>query len=324
MAKNVILGSGLIAMLVKRLLGDEWEVVPCYQSRFFSFNPPLDDNFIVYDKRLDDVMRVLVGTQPSVFPYKRAWSINGQISSAYDAGLAMAWLHKLFDPPPSHAELYMRSHLSFMVYQVRLHQLYGNLLEQYRPQLVHTDRMPTSIAANCISFNDGSRLEFDKVISTVPLNYLLDLMGYRHALQAKPMHYWHVQTSTLDFEGNNQLLVVDPTISFFRVTNIAPERYLFYCHEHVEYPGPYLSAFMSKFEILDGTSIRDAIPCGERPDLSFLEPLGIFPIGAYAQWDWCLDVGSCLLRLLGYLQRNFSHVLSNLGFAADSPLNFNV
>jgi len=49
---NIILGSGIIGLLAKLILGQDWKIIPFYRSRYFSFNPALDDNFIIRDEIL--------------------------------------------------------------------------------------------------------------------------------------------------------------------------------------------------------------------------------------------------------------------------------
>jgi hypothetical protein len=129
------------------------------------------------------------------------------------------------------------------------------------------------------------------------------LMGQQSNLQAKDVHYLHIQTDHLDFEGMNQALVTDQIFSFYKATNVAPKRFLIYCHEDIPNPGIYFMSFMPKFEILDGTSIENVIPMGPMPKLDAIENRGIFCVGSSAQWDWCADVGSNILRLLRYSQR---------------------
>ena len=122
-------------------------------------------------------------------------------------------------------------------------------------------------------------------------------------LQARTVHYLHIETDDLDFEGINQVLVADNMFSFYKVTNVAPGRYLIYCHEEIPNPGIYFMSIIQKFDILDGTSIEGAIPIGTIPKLDAIEQFGIFCTGSSAQWDWCADVGSNILRLLRYSQR---------------------
>ena len=50
--------------------------------------------------------------------------------------------------------------------------------------------------------------------------------------------------------------------------------------------------------------VENAIPLGAMPQISSLEDNGIFCVGSYAQWDWCSDVGSNILRLLRFAARD--------------------
>jgi hypothetical protein len=149
---------------------------------------------------------------------------------------------------------------------------------------------------------NGNRVDFDDAISTIPLDALYNLMRKPHNLSAKTIHYLHVKTDNLDFEGANQMLVADGNIDFFKVSNISPGRYLFYCHNDIQHPGVYLMQFMQQFDIIDGTSIQGVIPIGNMEPIEFLSNNGIYCIGSSAQWDWCMDVGSCAIRLIEYAQ----------------------
>ncbi len=62
---------------------------------------------------------------------------------------------------------------------------------------------------------------------------------------------------------------------------------------------------IADYDLIDGTKIADAIPLGNMPDLKWLEALDIYPVGSYAQHDWCADVGSNMLRLLRFAERSY-------------------
>jgi hypothetical protein len=306
---NVIFGSGIVALLAKALLGPTWTIVPFYRSRFFSFNPALDDNFIIRDAKLDDFIKELLHVPTmSTFTYKRAWSVAGQLVGSYQRDLCRDWLVKIFGTKcPSQAEIYMTDRMNLFVYDVRVNQLYQQLIND------NLDNLKSESAKGLISevgdhyyIRNGIREDFDNAVSTIPLYALFKLMNVKGMdLPAKPVHYLHVKTNSLDFEGHNQVLVVDPHFSFYKVSNVAPERYLFYVHDEIHNPGVYFMAFMKSFDILDGTSLDQAIPMGEMPKLDWLEAKGIYCVGSYAQWDWCMDTGSCILRLMRYAQRGF-------------------
>lgn len=303
---NVIFGSGIVGVLAKAILGPSWKIVPFYKSRFFTFNPALDDNFIISHDKIADCVRDLCG-QTNCYVYKRAWSTAGQLTGSFDASLCYDWHFKLFGGRiPSQSEPYFNSKMNHFVYDVRVNALYSDLmranLEEIKTEA--TKGIVTEVGDHYFIRN-GVREEFDHAVSTIPLNAMCQLAGINLELASKPLHYLHVQTADLNFEGYNQLLVTDQAFSFFKVTNVAPGRYLFYFHEEVPNPGVYLMPFMNSFDIVDGTSIEHALPIGQIPKLDWLETKGVYSIGSYAQWDWCMDVSSCILRLINYSARGF-------------------
>ncbi len=307
--QNVIFGGGIVALLAKYILGNDWKIIPFYRSRFFSFNPALDDNFIIRDETLDDFIKDLTHNQNvATFIYKRAWSIGGELVTIWNKDACSDWLYKIFgNQIPSQTEVYMSNRMNLFVYDIRLNQLYDQLLKANLESLKsEASKGMVSEIGDHYYIRNGIREDFDNAISTIPLDALYNLMSVKNqTLASKTLHYLHIKTSDLDFEGNNQTLVVDRLFSFYKVTNIAPDRYLFYCHEELPNPGVYLMTIMKSFDILDGTSIEHAMPMGDIPKLDWLEKQGIFCVGSFAQWDWCMDVGSCILRTIKYASRGF-------------------
>lgn len=303
---NVIFGSGLVGLLAKAIL-PTWKVVPFGRSRFFSFNPATDDNFLVRHEEIDEAVRDIAQAPTRTFLYKRAFDIGGHLFNRLDRGLATDWLTKVFGTQaPPQALPYLSDSLDRFIYDVRANQLYGDLMQRYLAEIKaeHAKGAVTEIGDHYFVRN-GVREDFDNAVTTIPLNALNKFLGYQQELPAKPVHILHVQTPDLDFEGFNQTLVVDQKFSFYKVTNVAPGRYVFYCHEEIPQPGPYLMAMLKSFEILDGTSIADYLTMGPLPKLDHLEKMGLYSVGSYAQWDWCMDVSSCILRLVRYAQRGF-------------------
>ena len=303
---NIILGSGIVGLLAKLILGPSWKIVPFYRSRFFSFNPALDDNFIIRDEKLDqfinDINKIL---KTPMLMYQRSWSIGGELIKRADKELCYSWMYKLFgNDVPSQSEAYFAGKMSMFVYDMRVNQLYQELTNLYLDELKKNsaEGQISEIGDHYYIIND-KKIEYDKMVSTIPLNALLNFMNIKSNLSAKTIHYLHIETDGLNFEGANQVLVVDSVTDFFKVTNIAPNRYLFYFHKDVPNPGTYMMGYIPKFEIIDGTSIESAIPYGNTPKLDDLESKDIFCVGSSAQWDWCMDVGSCILRLLKYAER---------------------
>ncbi len=305
---NVIFGSGVIGLLAKQILGPSWTVVPFYRSRFFAYNPALDDNFVVADPKIDDVLKELTGTQIlKTYPYKKAWSVAGHLTGKFDKGLCDDYLYKLHGSNvPSQANIYMSSKMEHRVYDLRLNQLYEGMVKHSLPELsAEADKGQVTSIGEHHFIRGGVRYDFDKAISTIPLDAMLGLMGIKHSLSSKPLHFLHVQTNDLDFEGFNQTLVVDAIFPFFKVSCVAVDRYLFYLHEEVPNPGTLLMGLIQNFEIIDGTMIQDGIISGQIPNLDDIyNKTGIHAVGSYAQWDPCMDVGSCIMRLLKYANNN--------------------
>lgn len=303
---NVIFGSGIVGLLAKLILGESWTVIPFYRSRFFSFNPALDDNFVITDDEIDPFIQEITGQpKPPKFEYRRAWSIQGHLLPTWNADLYEDWSYKIFgNNKPPHASAYYKERMSLQVYNIRLNELYNKLVHRYMEQLVtESKKGEVTEIGDHYFIRGGIKHEFEKAISTIPLNVLYSLRGKKTQLQTKHVHYLHIQTKDLNFEGFNQVLVVDQYFSFYKVTNVAPERYLIYCHEDIPDPGAYLMAIIPKFDILEGTTVENAIPIGPMPNISDLDNSGITCIGSYAQWDWCADVGSNILRLIRYANR---------------------
>lgn len=303
---NVIFGSGIVGLLAKFILGESWTVVPFYKSRFFSFNPALDDNFVIADDEIDPfITEITSEVKPQRFEYRRAWSIQGHLLPTWNVDLYNDWSYKIFgnDKPP-HAGVYYKDRMNLRVCNIRLNELYNTLVKRYMDELTIESKKGTVTEIGDHYFiRNGVRSDFDKAINTIPLNILYSLRGKRIQLKAKNVHYLHIQTKDLNFEGFNQVLVVDPYFSFYKVTNVAPERYLIYCQEDIPDPGAYLMSIIPKFDILEGTMIENAIPLGPIPNTSDLDDSGITCIGSYAQWDWCADVGSNILRLIRYANK---------------------
>jgi hypothetical protein len=301
---NYIFGSGIIGLLAKKILGKNWKLVPFNKSRFFSFNPALDDNFIIRDDKLDEFIQDLTGNKNFLL-YKRAYSLGGDLKLDHHAEYDRALLIKLFGEYPSQSLPYMKDRLSFFVYDIRVNALYDSLIKEYEEQIREEgSKGEVSKVGDHFFIRNNVRYDFDHLLSTIPLDVLTKYLGLDLHLKSADIQYLHVASDELDFEKCNQVMVVDPGISFYKVTNIAPSRYLFYSHKDILQPGLYLMNFMHNFDILEGTSIRGALPLGERPKMDVVEKSGIYCVGSSAEWDWCMDISSCILRIMRYAQRD--------------------
>lgn len=293
---KIIFGSGIVGLLAKEILGSDWTIVPFSRSRFFSFSPALDDNYIVRDDKIDDFMGHL-GANPN-YMYKVSYSVIGQLES-HSPPLCDAWLGKIFGSnAPPQAAIYMRSRTSFFVYDLRINKLYEALQNKYKRELEQNAKLIITKIGDHFFEADGKRHDFDAAVSTIPINNLSKLCELNIGLETKQVWYYHIKTPDLDFEGANQVLVIDPEFVFYKVNNVAPNRYIFYCLQDMPIPGPYFMQFMNRLDILDGTTIEGVIPVGPKPNVKHLRRLGILCVGAHAEHDWCADVGSNIMTLL--------------------------
>lgn len=314
---NVIFGSGIIGLLAKAMLGEEWTVIPFKRSRFFSFSPALDDNFIIANDETHEFVRdVSQAIHTEVVSYRRAWSVDGQLIPAWNKILCEAWLAKIFGSQiPPQSLPYYTNRMTLPIYNLQVNKLYSSLLSRYDLALrTEVAKGDVTEIGNHYIIRNGVRTDFDNAISTIPLPALRTLMKLPDLkLPTKSLHYYLVNTPNLDFEGYNQQFVVDAIFDFYRVSQVMPNHYLFYCYNNITSPGQYFMPILQNFDIIDGTSMTDALPMGPIPQLEFYEKLDIHCVGSYAQWDWCMDVGSCILRLQRLAQRNFTSNKKPLG-----------
>jgi hypothetical protein len=296
--RGVILGSGIVGLLAKEILGDEWLVVPFSRSRFYSFRPALADNFIIRDERIDDLVAHFGGKIS--FIYKTAYSLGGSLLQPDDFVINV-WLNKVFGSEvPLQALPCIKSRGNHFIYDIKVNQLYHRLQQKHNQNLVDSSRKGavTEIGDHYLIWG-GQRIDFNHMISTIQLQKLYELTKMRRIqLPTAQVWYYHVETNCLNFEGANQTLVADDTIDFFKASNIAENRYLFYFSRDIPVPGPYFMQFMQQFDLIDGTTIAEAIPKGPKPDLAAFDKLGIECIGAMAEHDYFMDLGSCLVKLL--------------------------
>jgi hypothetical protein len=295
---NFILGSGINALLAKLIMGNSWQIVPFGRSRFFSFNPALCDNFIIKDDRISEFLKDAFKISSESFDYKCAYSTGGHIYNEYDTNLTDDWLHKIYNgQAPGHLQHYYKSHMKFEVYNLRINKLYTTLLNSMKDEIISN-----STLGNITSINDGyfirngKKEEYNKIINTIPQNAFMTLCGKTSNLIAKDVSILHIETAKLNFEGYNQLWVTDRMFDFYKVTQVSPNRYVFYCHNDIPQPGPYFMPILGNdFDILDGTSIQHMLPINK---VTQFDTDNIKHVGSMAQWDVGMDVGSCIIKLL--------------------------
>ena len=299
---NIILGSGVNAFAARHILGSDYKIISAGPSRFYKFNPAPADNFIYVNnnlKPLESVLSTLIGKRKA--DYRCAWSNYGKITRGYDQVNVMSWLAKLFGVyVPSHIPYVLQNRFEFQVYENRINNLYSALYEKHKDTMLeyNIDSID-KIEPHKISMKNGQIIEYEKIISTIPLNDFIKLIGYADLnLKSIGVSAIRVRSNELDFEGFNQLWIVDPEITFYKSQIVKEDEYIFYFNYKVEQPAKLLSPYIKDFDLLTGTWIDGAIPAGELPHTSILNEFDVINLGMSAQWDYGMDFSSCLFRIM--------------------------
>jgi len=298
---NFILGSGVVSFASRHILGPSYKIINAGPSRFYNSNPAATDNFIIATdqlKPIESILTPLIGSKKS--EYNCAWSKFGKIIQNFNEQDCSSWLSKIFGfRVPDHIIHVLRDRMQFQVYEHRINNLYAALFDQHKNEImngINIDQI-VKIEPHRIILKDNV-VEFDKLISTIPLNDLYKLIGYTDSLSSVGVSVIKIKTNTLNFEGFNQLWVVDDNIPFYKAHIIKENEYLIYFNYKIESPGLLLNMYINDFDLLTGVWIDSAIPSGAVPFLKHLDNYGIIPVGASAQWDWCMDFSSCLFRIM--------------------------
>lgn len=293
-----ILGSGVTGLLARHILGDSWKIIPFGRSRFYSTRPVLGDNFIVRSDNMDQVLQELE-FMPRTYKFTRAFSIAGQLIFSEQSFAKNEYLDKVFGDN-THPAAHLLTKMEYNVYRASTLEVYLNLLTKYTGEI----RKSVSEYGKVIGISDHhiktdkADLEFDRIVSAIPLDALLLFAGKVADMPARDIWYYHVRTPSINLEGASEALVADKPFDFFKVTHVGPNEYLFHCLRDLVNPEQYLAAFLgSKLELLNQTSVAKALPTGMPPDLKDLEAGGVYPAGDHAQWDAFMDVSSCVNRL---------------------------
>jgi len=302
--KVVILGSGLIGLLAKEIFEDA-VIIPFGKSRFFYFAPPLADDFIIRSEKIDPFMgpclRQFFGhlaAAPLIM--KRVISLGGQLAT--DSIAIKQYISKVYEDAPAYAHDLLKT--EFATYPMTCHNLYRKLLAKYINALraeVEVRGIPLKIDPGIVHCDLGT-VEYDQIISTIPLDVLLELTGVFQSLSAHDEHCFHITTDALDFEGASQVLVADNPIGFHKVDKVGIYDYIFHNLGSIETPLPYFDAFIApnRYRIAGETKMPKAIPKSPHapriPELK--DKFKIDLVGSCAQWDDFMDISSCVWRLL--------------------------
>lgn len=296
---NYILGGGLIGLLARDILGPDWKIIPYGRSVFYSFYPPLVDNYIIKNNTIDDYM-----ARHAILPIyvKNAYSMAGSL--LYHHNLCLHnWLYKVYGLNiPPHANDYYRMTNEYFVYGDCV-EINRKLQAAYLDEIMGTK---DSVGAKVTSIDNGVittdklvKLPYDKILSTIPLPQLLETIGVNYNLPSRDLWCYHIETDKLDLEHNTHVRVVDEAIDFFKVTQASKTTYVFHSTKQIIQPGRFfMSIIPGEFKLIAEVQIKNAIPCGEIPFIKELSDNHINCLGSLACWDDCLDVGSCIVRLV--------------------------
>jgi hypothetical protein len=304
MSKNFILGSGLTGLLAKFAF-PKYSIIPFGRSRFYgpTINLggtiiPLGDNNIVRNEKADVAIREL-GFNTTYEYYPTAISYSGELT--FNKRLwSQIIVDKLYtnDPHPFAAKLLSDDSSS---YQITALELYNNLLTRYRSDVVEASKRKVDrITKDEIIFNDGSRTEYDKILNTIPLDALLDLMNVPHQLKSADYHVYLMATKSFNLEGAKRCFIGDLTIPFWKVNIINPEIYQFYSNGEVGGADAVFRLLTGgSYKHLADTIVRKAFPLGP-PPLNITEDLksqNIICVGQLARWDYFADITTSIIDL---------------------------
>lgn len=297
---NYILGSGIVALLAKHILPGDWTIVKYGKSRFYSFNPPLDDGLLVKDPRLDDYYNQFCNSSIPIF-VNRGISYYGQIVNFTDEVIEV-WLDKVYgNDHPRHARMYWKTHMSLSTYDISAGRLYNILLNKYRSNIEEGGKIGkiTSISDHYFMCGD-KRYDFEKLVSTIPFDALSNILeaSNKPSISYKNSQIINLQTDVLDFEGKSQLLVADHNIPFYKVDKLLNGSYIFYFNGEVPNPALALMSTIKKFNIINGTMVPNYITMGGPIESDQFKKLGVYLVGGYSLCDSMIDINCSLLKLL--------------------------
>ena len=303
-SKKYILGSGLVALACKKILGDDWNIIPFGPSRFYKDKITWGDNYIIYDSIVADLMRGWESFDMTPIFYKRPFSYGGQL--LYNTVFVDAYLEKSgIDKNPISSQYFKTD---FPVFNFSTSALWRYLVKQNLDNIKSFYSQYENVKGiefikdGCIWLKTDighEKLEYDQLISTIPFNSLADMAGIADRNDNISCYYYLIKSNKIDIEKANQVLVCDNSIPFNKCTRFRNNNYLIEVQDEY-YENPYnvfKAVFEDPFEILETNCIKDAIPKYLKINEKVFENKNIILIGSSAQCDPLMDIGSCLKRV---------------------------
>jgi hypothetical protein len=293
-----ILGSGIIGLIARHVLGASYTLIPFKRSRYYSFQTPVADDDIVYNEHTAGLLRTLQIISTSQY-FPTAISMSGQLFFNKDTWSNLI-VDKLYgdEPHPLASKLLSAD---IQAHSAHASVLYTTLLEKYRDDINSAVQWNIdSIAQNQITIN-GQIHDYDSLISTIPLNALLSLTKLRSFLKSKDYHVFIIGTDQFNLEGAQRCFIADMAIPFWKANVINNSTYQFFSNGQVEGADAIFSLLTNgRYQVLASTVVKEAFPCGAPPIelLNRLKLDGIECIGSNARWDYFYDIATSLNHIL--------------------------
>ena len=291
---NVILGGGVVALFARDILGPSWHIIPVGRSLYYSFSPPLADNYIVRDEKTDEYFNFV--SHPECI--KNMFSIGGHLTQ--EMSVLNEWLSKKYknDIPPQSVK-YWNSHMNNFAYP-GLINIYRDMQIKYQDEIIQNNNEGHLVKIDLSNREihlSGKVIEYEYIINTLPLYAFLEIAKIDYHLPSLDLWCYHVRSETIDLEGATNVFIVDKAIEFYQVSKVGNIDYIFYAISEVQHPAVDFMSIIDKFDLVNETMIPKGIQCGSIPKIEMLKDGGIINVGS-GVWDDCLDIGSVLLRLL--------------------------
>jgi len=295
-----ILGSGLIGCLAKRMFPSA-EIIPFKKSRYYSFETPLADNFIICHKEIDPFMSEICPADKIPILMKSSFSYYGQLIATPPVELLQMYLQKVYQEYPDYYPKLLKS--IHGVYQTTAMKLYDKLQDKLQLDINESIRnygemISIDTKAKTITMRN-KKMEYEKIISTIPLDALVKFCGFDLDLKSFSVCLYNITSEKIDLEGNDYCYVADKYIDFFKVVRLGQHSYMFWCKDAIQDPYKFFGSFLThNIDIVETFRISNMMPIGNPPSLQMFQDADIYCIGSNAQYDDMVDVSSAILGLL--------------------------
>lgn len=293
-----ILGSGLVGLIAKEILGNDWEIIPQGRSRYYSFEPALSDNHIV----ATEAVKQIINAGQGIREYKKAFSLGGHLLwEPHDWALDM-YSNKLYGESNGIFKKIFNSKVE--IFGLKCNELYKILMNKHIQDIKKANAKYGQIKeiSNEHIHTTTGKFPYQRVLSTIPLDVLFKFLKIENDLKSRDVWVYRIETDQLDFEGADEVLVLDQVFDFYKSVMLSKNEYQFFCLNEIKTPLEYFGAFTNNrltFNPRHSTKIPGAIPMGGGPpDLSELKKYNIECMGSNALWDDMVDISACIIRIL--------------------------